>query len=294
MQNLNIILNELNYSYSKKYKNADCVFFDSTAPLEETSDGKYIFRIRDTKSYEKLLEHKYNVAAVVCNEDIAGIISKDFSVVFVEKNSERLFWLIHNSMKSDEKYKTTVGEKCLIAASVSISNQNVKIGNNVIIEENVVIRENVQIGDDSVIRAGCVIGGEGFQQYRDDLGVISIKHHGSVIIGENVEIQYNSCVDKGLYKYMSTSVSKGCRIDNLVQIGHNSNIQENVFIASGAVIGGYVKIGRNCFIGMNAAIMQHVNIGENCLIGMNSPVIKDVGPNLVVAGFAARAVEEKK
>jgi UDP-3-O-[3-hydroxymyristoyl] glucosamine N-acyltransferase len=262
--------------------------FESTAPIEEPGEG----RIRKKEAFEELFGHKFNIAAIICDKELAKYIN-NIPAILVQKHSERLFWLIHNSLEYP-KYENRIGENCHISKYAHVSKNNIIIGNNVCIEENAIIRPNVVISDGSIIRAGCIIGGEGFQHHRDELGVLSITHHGHVFIGKNVEIQYNSCIDKGLYNYIKTTVSSNCRIDNLVQIGHNAFIDEATFIAAGAVIGGYVRIGTNTFVGMNAVIRQHVSIGDRCLIGMNSSVIKNVDSDCVVSGFPARPIEKKE
>lgn len=90
---------------------------------------------------------------------------------------------------------------------------------------------------------------------------------------------------------MATIIGDGSRIDNLVHIGHGANLASGVFVASGAVIGGYANIGKDSFIGMNAAVRQHVCIGAESLVGMNSGVIRNVESKKTVAGFPARAIE---
>jgi len=266
--------------------------FCYTAPIEETIQQKLLFRLRSVKYLDDLLAHKWNIAGVICSFDIADIVSKHFPVIASDE-PERLFWIIHNNLYRRNTIPSNFGEGCEISERASISPFGISIGDHVVIEEFAVIREGVTIGNNTVIRAGCVIGGEGFQHYKDSQGVISIRHIGTVEIGDNVEIQYNSCVDKALYKYMSTIIADGVRIDNLVQIGHAAHLYKDVFAASGSVLGGYVEIKDGCFIGMNSSIRQHVIIGSDCLIGMNSAVIKNAGGGETISGFPARTIEKK-
>jgi acetyltransferase-like isoleucine patch superfamily enzyme len=275
------------------YKLEKDILFSSTAPIEEISVGAFLFRLRTLEYLDVLLSHPYNVAGVVCPSSIAQEVSKHFCLLETNEG-ERLFWEIHNSLDDFPQLPSTIGNDCMISDHAIISKYDVKIGNNVVIEENVIIRRGVEIRDECIIRAGCVLGGEGFQHYKDSKGTLSVKHHGKVSIYNNVEIQYNSCIDKALYPYMVTIIGAHSRLDNLVQVGHAAHLGEKVFAASGVVFGGYVEIGDDTFVGMNAAIRQHVKIGKNCLVGMNSAVIKDFGPNCTLAGFPARIICQKE
>lgn len=266
--------------------------FLATAPSEDISFLPLLFRLRSIDFFNSLLEHPENVAGIICPFEIAEEVSRKFPVIATDA-TERLFWTIHNKMYKQETVPTTIGIGCVISDRAILSKHGVSIGNRVTIEENVIIREGVSIGDDCIVRAGCIIGGEGFQHYKDKSGVLSVKHLGKVHIGNNVEIQYNSCIDKALYWQMSTIVEDNCRLDNLVQVGHAAHLGKGVFAASGVVFGGYVEIGDDCFIGLNAAIRQHVKIGMNSLVGMNSAIIKDAGANQTIAGFPARIIDQK-
>jgi len=280
------ILNTINYSDYKIYKPFQ---FYSTAPIEEKTNLPFLFRLRSIRYLKYLIEHRENVAGVICPYEIADEISNYFPTIGASE-AERLFWIIHNKLYCPSNSIANIGNNCSISSSAALSKTGIIIGDNVIIEENVVIREGVSIGNDSIIRAGCIIGGEGFQHYKNAVGSLSIRHLGRVEIGSNVEIQYNSCVDKALYVYMATIIGDGSRIDNLVHIGHGANLASGVFVASGAVIGGYANIGKDSFIGMNAAVRQHVCIGAESLVGMNSGVIRNVESKKTVAGFPARAI----
>lgn len=213
--------------------------------------------------------------------------------ICIADNPRILFFSIHNYLQDDEEYcrkrfKTEIGEYCKISGHAIVAKDNVKIGNNVIIEEYVSIKENTEIGDNSIIRAGSVIGGEGFEFKRVNKGIMSVKHLGGVKIGRNVEIQYNACIDKAVYPWDNTVVSDNVKIDNFVHIAHAVKLGKNIMIAGNTSIAGRVVIGDNSWIGPSVMISNGLTIGANCHIGLGSVVVKSIPDSLKVFGNPAR------
>lgn len=139
------------------------------------------------------------------------------------------------------------------------------------------------IRDDCIIISGCVIGGEGFQ-FNKDGKFFLVNHTGGVIIKENVELQYNTCVDKAVFPWDDTIICEECKIDNLVHIGHCSKINKKVLIAAGSVVGGNCIIGVNAWIGTNCNIRNRVIIGDHASIKMGAVVTKNVEKGQSVSG----------
>jgi len=144
---------------------------------------------------------------------------------------------------------------------------------------------NVKIGE------FCSIGNEGFGFVQDYDGAwIRFPHHGGIIIGDDVEIGDNVCIDRG--SLSDTVIGKGVKIDNLVHIAHNVTIGENSMIVAKSMIAGSVKIGDNCWISPSSNIRNGIKIGNNVMVGMGSNVVKDIPDNVVVAGNPARVIRE--
>lgn len=150
------------------------------------------------------------------------------------------------------------------------------------IEDNVTIYPNTVIKKNSIIRAGSRIGGNGFEFSRFEDEILSIKSAGKVIIKENVEIQNNNTIDKGVFG--ETILSKNVKTDNLVHIGHDVIIGENTFLTACVEISGRVKIGKNSYFGPNCTIKNGIIIGENAKITMGAVVTKNVNDNETVTG----------
>lgn len=224
---------------------------------------------------------KRNVRMIITNKNIAEELkSTDYGICIVDRPRE-VFFHIHNYIsnrynKSDKRIETKIGSNCSISNLSSISKYDVLIGNNVIIEEFVVVRENTTIGDDSIIRAGSIIGGQGYEFKRTDQGILSVTHAGGVIIGNNVEIQYNTCIDKGVYEWDSTVIGDNCKIDNLVHIAHGVKISSNSMIVANVGIGGRTIIGKNTWIGFASTITNGISIGDNARANIGSVVTKSI------------------
>ena len=105
---------------------------------------------------------------------------------------------------------------------------------------------------------------------------------GDLLIDENVEIQNNCCVDKGIFG--RTYLGKNVKLDNLVHVGHDVKIGEKVFLTAGVILAGRVKIKNNSYLGPNCTIKNGLTLGENSKISMGSVVTKDVKDNEVVTG----------
>jgi UDP-3-O-[3-hydroxymyristoyl] glucosamine N-acyltransferase len=160
------------------------------------------------------------------------------------------------------------------------------IGKNTIIWSGTVIRERCHIGNDTILHSNCSIGADGFGFRPDpERGLVKIPQIGNVIIGNNVEIGANSCVDRG--KFSSTIVGDGCKIDNLVQIAHNSKLGKFCIMAGNSGLAGSVTLGNGVIIGGSASIKDHITIGDGAIVGAGSGVASDVEPGKTMLGYPA-------
>ncbi|STO00910.1 UDP-3-O-acylglucosamine N-acyltransferase [[Eubacterium] infirmum] len=201
------------------------------------------------------------------------------------------FFMLHNTLCNSKKYvrekiPTKIGKSCDISKLACIADNNVIIGDNVTIEEFVSIKENTVIGDNCVIRTGSVIGSTGYEFKRNFDGDKSflVEHIGGVKIGNNVEIQHNTCVDKAIYPWDDTVISDYCNVDNLVHIAHGVKLGKLSYVVAGAKIGGRCNIGENVWIGLGAIIRNGLTIGSNSRVNMGAVVTKSVADGEAVSG----------
>ncbi|MEM8521071.1 UDP-3-O-(3-hydroxymyristoyl)glucosamine N-acyltransferase [Flavobacterium sp. PL12] len=181
--------------------------------------------------------------------------------------------------------KVIVGDNSTIYPNVTILDEST-IGKNSVIWSGTVIRERCQIGNDCIIHPNATIGADGFG-FRPDpqRGLVKIPQIGNVIIGNNVEIGANSCIDRG--KFSSTVLGDGCKIDNLVQIGHNSKLGMFCIMAGNSGLAGSVTLGNGVIIGGSASIKDHTSIGDGAIVGAGSGVTGDIEAGKTMLGYPA-------
>ena len=179
----------------------------------------------------------------------------------------------------------TIGENTIIYPNTTILDHST-IGNHTVIWSGSVVRERCEIGNHCILHPNCTIGADGFG-FRPcpERGLVKIPQIGNVIIGNHVEIGANSCVDRG--KFSSTIVGDGCKIDNLVQIGHNSKLGRCCIMAGNSGLAGSVTLGNGVIIGGSASIKDHVTIGDGAIVGAGSGVAADIPAGKTMLGYPA-------
>ena len=178
-----------------------------------------------------------------------------------------------------------IGDNVLIYPNVTILDE-CTIGNQTTIWSGAVIRERCHIGSHCIIHPNATIGADGFGFRPDpERGLVKIPQIGNVIIGNGVEIGANSCVDRG--KFSSTIVGDGCKIDNLVQIGHNSKLGKFCIMAGNSGLAGSVTLGNGVIIGGSASIKDHTIIGDGAIVGAGSGVTGDIPAGKTMLGYPA-------
>ncbi len=162
-----------------------------------------------------------------------------------------------------------------------------RIGDHTVVWSGTVIRERTQIGSHCIFHLNVSIGADGFgyRPSEDGRGLVKIPHIGNVIIGNGVEIGANSCVDRA--KFDATIIGDGCKIDNLVQIGHNSVMGRCCIMAGGSGLAGSVTLGDGVVIGGSASIKDHTTIHSGAVVGAGSGVMGDVAAGKTVLGYPA-------
>ena len=221
---------------------------------------------------------------------------------------------MYNAMKPQKKgisklasisEKATIGENCYIGDFAVVEagavigdgakiypqcyvGDNVKIGAGTKLYPGVKIYEGCSVGANCILHAGVVIGADGFGFAPNaEGGFDKIPQLGNVIIGDNVEIGANSCIDRA--KTDSTIIGNGVKLDNLIQIGHNVIIGANTVSSAQTGIAGTTKVGANCFIAGQVGIADHVTIGDRVKIGAQSGIDKDVPDSEIRFGSPALA-----
>ena len=191
----------------------------------------------------------------------------------------------HNVVIEDE---AEIGNDCIIESG-SVIGYKLKIGDRARIDSNVSI-SNAIIGDDFIVLSGACIGQEGFG-FATHLGVHKkIYHIGRVIIGNDVEIGANSTIDRGSMK--DTIIEDLCRVDNLVQIGHNAHIKKGAILVSQVGIAGSSTIGSYCALGGQVGVAGHITITDGVQISGQGGVIQDIKEPGIMGGTPAVPIRD--
>ncbi len=154
-----------------------------------------------------------------------------------------------------------VGRDCRIGASTRLAPR-------------VTLLYETTLGARCILHSGVVIGADGFGFAPDCGRWEKIEQLGRVVIGDDVEIGANSCIDRGATG--DTVIGAGVKIDNLVQVGHNVRIGDHTAIAGCVGIAGSVVIGAHCMIGGHAGISGHVSITDHVVISAATQVIGSI------------------
>jgi UDP-3-O-[3-hydroxymyristoyl] glucosamine N-acyltransferase len=164
--------------------------------------------------------------------------------------------------------RTRIGPSCvLLGDSV--------IGEDCVLVAGVTVYRETRIGARAIIHAGAVLGGDGFGFVRDpETGRYQkFPQIGRLEIGDDVEIGANATIDRGALD--ATVIGNGVKLDNMVHIGHNCELGENVVIAAQTGVSGSVKIERDALIGRQVGIGDHATIEAGTIIGSQAGVLSN-------------------
>ncbi len=277
----------------KKISGLEALDKANSTQLSFLDNPKYLSRLSSTKAAAVLLRKEHvshlpqGVSALISSNPYLDLakISKLFSKPPFE-TSGKPARIAKSAVIADGVY---VGYGSVIEEGVTLMpgvvvGDNVHIGAETLIYPNVTIYRDCKIGKNCIIHAGTVIGsdGYGFAHTRDGRH-IKLYQNGNVIIEDDVEIGANCTIDRAAFG--STIIKRGTKIDNLIQIGHNSEIGENVLMAAQVGISGSTKIGRNVVMGGQSATAGHLSIGDFAVIGARGGVTKSIEGGKTYSGF---------
>lgn len=178
-----------------------------------------------------------------------------------------------------------LGDRVRILPNVTIYPGAV-IGDDSLIHSHAVIREYCQLGKNTIIQNGAIIGADGFGFAKDaDGSYFKILQAGRTILADDVEIQSNTCVDRGTLD--DTVIGRGSKLDNLVQVAHGCEIGENCVLVGQVGLAGSTKVGNNVMMAGQVGVAGHCVIGDNVIITAQSGVVGSVDQGKVISGSPA-------
>jgi UDP-3-O-[3-hydroxymyristoyl] glucosamine N-acyltransferase len=198
------------------------------------------------------------------------------------------------------------GRDCVVGPFAVIG-AGVSLGDRVVVAAHAVIGPGVAIGADArigvaaaiscavlgnrvTVKPGARIGQSGFGFVLTARGLVRSPQLGRVVIGDDVEIGANSCIDRGALG--DTVIGAGTKIDNLVQIGHNVSLGSHVVLAAQVGLSGSSRIEDGAMLGGQSGVADHLTVGARAMVAAQSGVARDVPPAVRVGGSPAIAIRD--
>lgn len=178
-----------------------------------------------------------------------------------------------------------IGEGATLLAHVVIY-PGARIGKNLFAHAHAMVREHCRVGDNVTLQNGAVIGADGFGFAQDgEKRWKKIVQSGPAILGDDVEVQANACVDRA--SVGETRVGRGTKIDNLVQVGHGCAVGEDTLLCAQAGLAGSTEVGDRVILAGQVGVAGHCRIGDGAVVTAQSGIPNDVAPGAMVSGSPA-------
>jgi len=178
-----------------------------------------------------------------------------------------------------------IGSDAVILPHVVIY-PGVRIGDRFFAHAHAVVREHCRLGDDVLLQNGAVVGSDGFGFAKDEAGHWhKIPQSGPAILGNRVEVQTNSSIDRA--SVGATRIGDGVKIDNLVQVGHGSSVEENTLLCAQVGLAGSTHVGRNVILAGQVGVAGHCRIGDGTIAIAQAGLHGDIPAGSMVAGSPA-------
>jgi len=178
-----------------------------------------------------------------------------------------------------------IGDNAVLLAHAVIY-RGAQIGNNFFAHAHSVVRENCRIGNNVLLQNGVVIGADGFGFAKTAEGRWhKIPQPAPVVIEDDVEVQANSCIDRA--SVGETHIGRGVKVDNLVQVGHGSQVGEDALLCAQVGLAGSSEIGNRVILTGQVGVVGHCKVGDNAIVTPQSGVAGDIPAGALVSGSPA-------
>ncbi|GFZ85205.1 UDP-3-O-(3-hydroxymyristoyl)glucosamine N-acyltransferase [Aquaticitalea lipolytica] len=252
--------------------------------IHVVESGDIVF-VDHPKYYDKALNSAATVVLinkeVECPKGKALLISDD---PFRDFNKLTLHFKPFQSSNSSISASAKVGKNTVIQPNCFIGN-NVVIGDNCIIHSNVSIYDDTIIGNNVTIHAGTILGASAFYYKKRPEGYDQLISGGRVVIKNNVDIGALCTIDKGVTG--DTTIGEGSKLDNQIQIGHDTVLGKKCLIASQTGIAGCVVIEDEVTIWGQVGSTSGITIGEKAVILAQSGISKSLEGHKTYFGYPA-------
>ena len=175
--------------------------------------------------------------------------------------------------------RTRVGALCFVGAGAVLADD-------VVLHPRAVVHRGVVVGHRVIVHSGAVLGADGFGYAFDGTAHRKIPQVGGLRIADDVEIGANTTIDRATLG--DTVIGRGSKIDNLVQVGHNCEVGEDVILVAQVGVSGSCTIGNRAILAGQVGVADHVTIGERTILTAQSGVPSDVEAGQVMSGTPSR------
>ena len=176
----------------------------------------------------------------------------------------------------------TIGRNAVLHSFVTIY-RDANIGDDFMAHSHTAVRERARIGNRVTLQNGAIVGSDGFGFAKQADGTwYKIPQTGIAVIGDDVEIQANSTLDRATIG--ETRIGNGAKIDNLVHVAHAVKIGENTLLCAQVGIAGSARVGNNCVLTGQVGVVGHLTIGDGAVITPQSGVPNDVPAGALYSG----------
>src|ERR1700736_415747 len=161
-----------------------------------------------------------------------------------------------------------LGQNAVLHSFVAIY-RGAKIGDDFFAHAHAVVREHCRIGNRVILQNGVIIGGDGlgFAKQKDGAWHKMVQS-GPTILEDDVEVQSNACIDRATVG--ETRIGRGTKIDDLVLVGHASQLGANNMICGQVGLAGSTRIGNGCILAGQVGTAGHLTVGEGTVITAQS------------------------
>ena len=258
--------------------------------IHVVTPGDIVF-VDHPKYYDKALQSKATIVLinkkVPCPDGKALLLSED---PFSDFNKLTNHFSPYAASGASISPSAKIGENTIIQPHVFIGN-NVTIGSNCLIHPNVTIYDNCIIGNNVQIHAGTVLGSDAFYYKNRPEGFDKLLSGGRVVIEDDVEIGALCTIDKGVTG--DTTIKQGSKLDNQVQVGHDTVIGKKCLIASQTGIAGCVVIEDEVTLWGQVGVTSAATIGKKAVVLAQTGVAKSLAGGKTYFGSPAEEAREK-
>ena len=303
----------------------DCIGPDNVisrfAPIDECAAGDLVF-IDNAKYLPLVLERK--PAAVITNETIAAELREEAGLaILLTKNIRLATALVKQAYDDRDFYHTewprihpssvihpsvhipdnaVIGPGVVIGANVELGDRvvlmanavienNARIGQGTVVHPGCVVSHGCEIGADVMLKAGCVIGSEGFGFAQDEKRRnYRIPHTGKVIIEDRVVIGANTTIDRATYG--ATIIRSGVIIDALCHIGHNVELGEDCILCAHTGISGSSRFGQRVIASGQTGVLDHVTVASDSVLLHRAGINRSLKEPGMYAGGPAQPLQQ--